>query len=192
MSLTGPPRNSRRLTRPPGRRHAGLGVVSFSAGIVPGNPRYDAISKARPGGTPPGGLPPPAAIWLNEPTRTTPGARNFVGSLRFDGLTQTLQQPLQWNLIPARGMTVQAWCWNLPKLNVDGSSPFTRFHPNRVESRTCGISRIGSGLRLSLHVSNPASKAETRSRSPSPQAEQPLRIQDPAPQGEPLRAQLRG
>ena len=40
--------------------------------------------------------------------RTTPGARNFVGSLRFDGLTQTLQQPLQRNLIPARGMTVQA------------------------------------------------------------------------------------
>ena len=56
----------------------------------------------------------------------------------------------------------------LPKLNVDGSSPFTRFHPNRVERRTSGVPRIGSGLRLSLHVSNPASNAETRSQSPCP------------------------
>ena len=38
----------------------------------------------------------------------------------------------------------------LPKLNVDGSNPFTRFHLNRVESRTYGIPRIGSGLRLLL------------------------------------------
>ena len=35
----------------------------------------------------------------------------------------------------------------LPKLNVDGSNPFTRFHLNHFESRTYGIPRIVSGLR---------------------------------------------
>ena len=63
-------------------------------------------------------------------------------------------------------MTVQAWCWNLPKLNVTSSSLVTRFHPNRVERRTSGVPRIGSGLRLTpITSTNASTDAIRRSQS---------------------------
>ena len=73
------------------------------------------------------------------------GGLSFTHLDSVDAVESTIANIARVILIPVNRKRFSKAETEVPELNVDGSSPFTRFHPNRIESRSCGIPRIGTG-----------------------------------------------